>query len=66
MFDDLTHTLTTYTLLILGGITGLMGLQQFDLIMAIILKFISLASFICFLLINKDKIKEGWQSFFKK
>lgn len=66
MFDDLTHTLTTYTLLILGGVTGLMGLQEFDLIMAIILKFISLASFGCFLLINKDKIKEGWKSLFKK
>jgi uncharacterized membrane protein YuzA (DUF378 family) len=66
MFDNITLTLTNYTLLVLGSITGLMGLQQFDLIMAIFLKFVSLASFICFILINKDKIKEGWKSLFKK
>lgn len=66
MFDNITLTLTNYTLLVLGSITGLMGLQQFDLIMAIFLKFISLISFVCFILINKDKIKEGWKSLFKK
>lgn len=66
MFDNITLSLTNFTLLILGSITGLMGLQQFDLIMAIFLKFVSLASFICFLLINKDKIKQGWKDLFKK
>lgn len=66
MFDNITSTLINYTLLIIGSITGLMGLQQFDLIMAIFLKFISLISFVCFILINKDKIKEGWKSLFKK
>lgn len=66
MFDNITLSLTNFTLLILGSITGLMGLQQFDLIMAIFLKFVSLASFICFLLINKDKIKQGWKELFKK
>lgn len=66
MFDNITSTLINYTLLIIGSITGLMGLQQFDLIMAVFLKFISLISFVCFILINKDKIKEGWKSLFKK
>lgn len=66
MFDNITLSLTNFTLLILGSITGLMGLQQFDLIMAVFLKFVSLASFICFLLINKDKIKQGWKDLFKK
>lgn len=65
MFDNITLSITNYTLLFVGSITGLMGLQQFDLIMAIFLKFVSLASFICFILINKDKIKEGWKSLFK-
>ena len=66
MFDDFPHPFINTMLLFLASITGLMGLQQFDLIMAIVLKFVSLISFICFLLINKDKIKEGWNSLFKK
>jgi uncharacterized membrane protein YuzA (DUF378 family) len=66
MFNNITESIVSYTLLFVASVTGLMGLQQFDLIMAIFLKFVSLASFICFILINKDKIKKGWRDLFKK
>lgn len=66
MFNNITESIISYTLLFVASVTGLMGLQQFDLIMAIFLKFISLISFVCFILINKDKIKKGWRDLFKK
>lgn len=46
--------------------TASLTLVQFDLYLSIFLKFISIASFICYLLINQDNIRSGWIKFKKK
>jgi hypothetical protein len=54
---------SNFALLVVGAVTGLLGLENLDLLLGIILKCTSLISFGCFLLINRVKIKDGWKSF---
>lgn len=65
MSQDKLNELLNYTLVGSGaaGTATVQFWQNMDLGMSIFLKFISLASFICFLLINQIKIKEGWIKF---
>jgi len=65
------HEYISYILITTGATTGTIGLNfaNIDLGMSILLKLISLASFVCFLLINQDLIHLGWVKFcsrFKK
>lgn len=62
MSQDQHHNIINY-LLVGSGTTGFATAefwQNIDLGMSVFLKFISLASFICFLLINQDKISSGY------
>lgn len=43
-----------------GTATANFTLQNINEVLAIILKFISLASFACYILINQDAIESGW------
>lgn len=54
-----------YILFTTGTATAAIGLNlsNIDLWMSLFLKFISLVSFICFLLINQDLIHIGWVKF---
>jgi len=71
MSQEKLHELFNYILVSAGTVgTATVTLwQNIDLGMSLFLKLISLASFICFLLINQDKIQSGWIKFksrFKK
>lgn len=58
------HEKLNYILFTTGSTTAAVGLNwsNIDLGLSIFLKFVSLASFICFLLINYSKIMIGWRS----
>lgn len=60
------HNFMGKLLLTIGAITGGLTLADFDLYLSIFLKFISIASFICYLLINQDNIRAGWIKFKNK
>jgi hypothetical protein len=62
MWDKIQEA-TSYFLITTGLTTATLGinLTALDLGMSLLLKFVSLASFICFLLINQDKISEGYK-----
>lgn len=62
-----------YNYLLVGTGTATAGIslnmQLLDWWLALGIKLVSIASFICFLLINQDKIQQGWIKFknrFKK
>ena len=60
--------LTSYFLVTTGTTTAAIGMNwsNLDLGMSILLKFVSLASFICFLLINQDNIATGYRKAINK
>ena len=59
---------TSYFLVTTGATTAAVGMNwsNLDLGMSILLKFVSLASFICFLLINQDNIATGYRKAINK
>jgi hypothetical protein len=61
--------LTSYFLVTTGTTTAAITLSNWtnlDLAMSLILKFVSLASFICFILINQDNIATGYRKAINK
>lgn len=67
--NEYNETMVGRLLIILGMISGGLTLTTFDLYLSILLKFISISSFICYLLVNQGAIKKGWLNFtrtFKK
>jgi len=65
MSQEKLHDLLNYILVSAGtaGTATVTFWQNLDLGMSLFLKLISLASFVCFLLINQDKIQSGWIKF---
>lgn len=47
------------------GVATIQFWQNVDLGLGILVKIITVASFSCFLLINQDRIKEGWRKVIK-
>lgn len=68
MNQEKLHDILSYILVSTGvaGATTMDLWQHIDLILAIIVKCISALSFGCFILINQDKIKEGWRKMIEK
>lgn len=60
------HTLLAKFLLTIGTFAAGLTLTDIDLYLSIGLKFISLASFLCYLLINQKAIGKGWGEFKNK
>lgn len=58
----------SYLLFITGSTTAAVGLNlsAIDLGMSLLLKFVSLASFICYILINQDNISVGYKKAINK
>lgn len=64
--DEHGHTLAGKALLAIGTAAAGFTMADIDLALSIFLKFVSIASFVCYLLINQDKIKHGWHKFKSK
>lgn len=64
MSNKLTDTLN-YILVSTGtaGIATVTFWQNIDLGLSILLKFVSLATFVCYILINHDDIEKGYYKF---
>lgn len=65
MSQDKLHEWLNYVLISNGAATAgvALNLQDVNEWGALLVKGISVASFLCFLLINQDKISEGWKKF---
>ncbi len=60
------HSILGTILLTMGTFSAGLTLTDIDLYLSIGLKFVSFASFLCYLLINHKNITKGWNEFKNK
>ena len=60
---DSQHPILGTILLIIGTFSASLTLTDIDFYLSIILKLTSIASFICYMIINYNEIKRSWVKF---